>query len=153
MEIPSIFLAFTYTKEALWKGWSLMESHFNLSQYFFIGVNGLMEIKLPLQIRPPSHPKVVPWDQVFFLLKKPLYIMYFRHMNREDFQKKPKTGKRFWGTFEFCAASCVQEAQGVYVVCRHAITWDLLPLWSGRHPRLVVCHGMPPPWVMCMCPV
>ena len=43
-------------------------------------------------MRSPSHPKVVPWDQVFFLLKKPLHIMYFRHMNREDFPKKPKTG-------------------------------------------------------------
>ena len=66
-------------------------------------------------MRPPSHPKVVPWDQVFFLLKKPLYIMYFRHMNREDFPKKPKTGKpaahrfrinkiRFWGTFRYISA-------------------------------------------------
>ena len=38
--------------------------------------------------------------------------MYFRHMNREDFPKKPKTGKpaahrfrtnkiRFWGTFRY----------------------------------------------------
>ena len=52
-------------------------------------------------MRPPSDLKVVPRDQIFFLLKKPLYIMYFRHMNREDFPKKPKTGKpavalRFW---------------------------------------------------------
>ena len=52
-------------------------------------------------MRPTSHPKVVPWDQVFFLLKSPLYIVDFRHMNREHFPKKPKSGKpaallRFW---------------------------------------------------------
>ena len=55
----------------------------------------------PLQMRPPSDPKVVPWDQLFFFLRKSLYIMYFGHMNREHFWKKPKTGQpavalRFW---------------------------------------------------------
>ena len=66
-------------------------------------------------MRPPSQPKVVPWDQLFFLLKSPLYIVDFRHMNREDFPKKPKTGKpaahrfrtnkiRFWGTFRYISA-------------------------------------------------
>ena len=71
---------------------------------------------LPLQMRPPSHPKVVPWDQLLFLLKSPLYIMYFRHTNREHFQKRPKTGKpaahrfriikiRFLGTFRYILAT------------------------------------------------
>ena len=66
-------------------------------------------------MRPPSHPKVVPWDQLFSLLQKPLYIMYFRHMNREDFPKKPKSGTpaalrfriikiRFWGIFSYILA-------------------------------------------------
>ena len=50
---------------------------------------------------PPSYPKVVPWDQLFFLLKKPLYTMYFGHMNRGHFPKKAKSGNpvvvlRFW---------------------------------------------------------
>ena len=44
-------------------------------------------------MRPPSDPKVVPWDQIFFLLKSPLYIVDFKHMNREHFPKKLKSGK------------------------------------------------------------
>ena len=49
---------------------------------------------------PPSHPKVVPWDQLFFLLKSPLYIVDFPLMNRGHFPNKAKSGKpaahRFW---------------------------------------------------------
>ena len=63
----------------------------------------------------PSHPKVVPWDQLFFLLKSPLYIVDFRHMNRGHFPNKAKSGKpaahrfrtdriRFWGTFRYILA-------------------------------------------------
>ena len=56
---------------------------------------------LTLEMGPPSYPKVVPWDQLFFLLKKPLYTIYFGHMNRGHFPKKAKSGKpvvvlRFW---------------------------------------------------------
>ena len=50
---------------------------------------------------PLGHPKVVPWDQIFFLLESGLYMLAFGHMVREDFLKSPKTGKpgahgRFW---------------------------------------------------------
>ena len=66
-------------------------------------------------MRPPSHPKVVPWDQVFSLLKSPLYIVDFRHMNWGHFPNKAKSGKpaahrfrtnkiRFWGTFRCISA-------------------------------------------------
>ena len=69
-----------------------------------------------LEMGPHSHPKVVPRDQFFFLQKSPLYIMYFRHMNREHFQKRPKTGKpaahrfriikiRFLGIFRYILAT------------------------------------------------
>ena len=69
----------------------------------------------PSNEAPPSHPKVVPWDQVFFLLKSPLYIVDFRHMNRGHFPNKAKSGKpaahrfrtnkiRFWGTFRYISA-------------------------------------------------
>ena len=66
-------------------------------------------------MRPPSHPKVVPWDQVFFLLKSPLYIVDFKDMNRVHFPNEAKSGKpaahrfrtnkiRFWGTFWYISA-------------------------------------------------
>ena len=69
-----------------------------------------------LEMGPHSHPKVVPRDQIFFLLKSPLYIMYFRHTNQGHFQKRPKNGKpaahrfriikiRFWGTFRYILAT------------------------------------------------
>ena len=69
-------------------------------------------------MRPPSHPKVVPWDQLFFLLKSPLYIVDFRHMNRGHFPNKAKSGKpaahpfrtnkiRFWGTFRYISAKMI----------------------------------------------
>ena len=96
--IDSSYCCLTLKPWHLWL-WPLDRGHIDI--FWALKKQKNMPTIFPLQMRPPSDPKVVPWDQIFFLLKKPLYIVYFRHMNREHFWKKPKTGQpavalRFW---------------------------------------------------------
>ena len=37
------------------------------------------------RIRPGVHPKLVPWDLIFFSLESGLYGRAFGHMNREPY--------------------------------------------------------------------